>query len=111
MLPNKQTNDIFQDIRETNTGKPVNPPPIIVADVKEEEPKPARAKKPTKTKQRKPSKQKAGNVSCTFHLSENIRRDIQALSFVLNTPQNKLIEQAITKLVKSKGIELPKRAA
>jgi hypothetical protein len=110
MLP-KSNNDIFQDIRETNAGKPVNPPPIITADVKEEEAKEVKANKPTKTKERKLPRQKAGNVSCTFHLSENIRRDIQALSFMLDTPQNKLVEQAITKLVKSKGIELPKKAA
>lgn len=106
MLP-KSNNDIFQDIRETNTGKPVNPPPIIKAEVREK----VRKSKPIKTKHNKLPRQKSGNVSCTFHLSENIRRDIQALSFMLDTPQNKLVEQAITKLVKSKGIELPKKAA
>tara|TARA_R110000824_G_scaffold351473_1_gene538503 strand:+ start:188 stop:511 length:324 start_codon:yes stop_codon:yes gene_type:complete len=107
MLPSKQNKDIFQDIRETNTGKPVNPPPIIASDVREK----VKRVKPTKTNQRKVPRQKAGNVSCTFHLSENIRRDIQALSFMLDTPQNKLVEQAITRLVKSKGIELPKKVA
>ena len=40
-------------------------------------------------------KQKAGKVSCTFHLYESTRKIIQEKSFHLNIPQNKLVEDAI----------------
>ena len=107
MLP-KRTDDIFQDIRETNTAKPVEPVAIEPAiEPQQTVPK----AKPIKQQRRKLPRQKAGKVSCTFHLPESIRNDLQALSFMLNTPQNVLVEQAIIKLIKSKGIELPKKAA
>ena len=111
MLP-KRTDDIFQDIRETQTTKPVEPvaidrDPIPTEFENAEIPK----AKPVKRQRRKLPRQKAGKVSCTFHLPESVRNDLQALSFMLNTPQNALVEQAITKLIKSKGIKLPKKAA
>lgn len=103
MLP-KKTDDIFQDIRETNTPSPVTPEAIAPQQTVPQA-------KPVKRQRRKLPRQQAGKVSCTFHLPESIRNDLQALSFMLNTPQNVLVEQAITQLIKAKGIELPKKAA
>ena len=103
MLP-KKTDDIFQDIRETQTASAVPPEAI--------EPQQTVPKaKPIKQQRRKLPRQKAGKVSCTFHLPEAVRNDLQALSFMLGTPQNVLVEQAVNKLIKAKGIELPRKAA
>ena len=55
----------------------------------------------------RPKKQAVGKVSCTFHLPESIRSDLQALSFMTSTPQNELVENALTTLIRRKGIELP----
>ena len=55
--------------------------------------------------------QDINKVSCTFHLTAKLRDDLQSLSFVTRTPQNKIVEQAVHTFIKKQGLKLPQRAA
>ncbi len=104
MLPNNDRK-IFNDVREVKPTSGTTSKPTI----KKRE-KPVKTS-PSSSKTSKPTKQKVGKVSCTFHLPENLRKELQALSFMTDTPQNKIVEKAIVKAIKSSGLSLPRRAA
>ena len=93
--------EIFSDIGYD--PKPLNDP--LEQNISESKPE-------VKTKRKaRPKKQAVGKVSCTFHLPEAVRNDLQALSFMTKTPQNKLVESALITMIRRKGVELPQRAA
>lgn len=93
--------EIFSDIEYE--------PQTLSDPLPHDEPAPKPARKPKR--KARPKKQAAGKVSCTFHLPESVRNDLQALSFVTKTPQNELVESALKSLIRRKGLELPQRAA
>jgi hypothetical protein len=105
-LPNRP---VFDDVRT-----PANPTPKKPENtLKPVQTKKEKAVKPSPSKVRTPklAKQKAGKVSCTFHLPKEVRDELQALSFMTATAQNIIVEKAVREAIASSGIKLPKRAA
>lgn len=56
-------------------------------------------------------KQKETKVSCTFWLEESVRSELQGASFLLSKPQNQIVEEAVAKYIKAKGLQIPKKVA
>ena len=107
-LPNRP---VFDDVRTPEN--PLAKPQGTDNTVKPVKVKKEKAVKPSPSKLRTPklSKQKAGKVSCTFHLPKELRDELQALSFMTATAQNLIVEKAVREAISSSGIKLPKRAA
>lgn len=80
------------------------------------EPREAPAEKPKvryrpKVEHKKSRKQKESKVSCTFWLEESVRNELQGAAFLLSKPQNQIVEEAVAKYIKSKGLKIPKKVA
>lgn len=100
-LPSGMNKAVFDDIGLSSSM----PSSQESAPMKEPKQRQAKASKT------RPKKQAEGKVSCTFHLPQSLRDDLQALSFMSRTPQTQLVEDAIRGLIKRKSVDLPKRAA
>ena len=104
-LPSGMNKEVFDDIGYGSTLP--RSQPVDLDDSAKPEPK----KRAARTPAAKPKKQAEGKVSCTFHLPQSLRDDLQALAFMSRQPQTQIVEDAIRSVIKRKSITLPKRAA
>ena len=104
-LPSGMNKEVFDDIGYGSTLP--RSQPVDLDDSAKPEPK----KRTTRTPAAKPKKQAEGKVSCTFHLPQSLRDDLQALAFMSQQPQTQIVEDAIRSVIKRKSVDLPKRAA
>ena len=49
-----------------------------------------------------------GKVSATFHIDPDVREQLQLLAFLTNKSQASLVEKALTTLVQTSDVKMPK---
>ena len=93
----RKPNPVFDDIQAPNTT-----PIKVNRQESADKPKPKKAKR----------KHIAANkINVCYCVTESLRDDLQAASFMLRKTQSDIITEAVTYYIKKKNIQLPKRVA
>jgi len=57
------------------------------------------------------SKQSSTKISVTFHIDPDIKEQLQFLSVLTNKTQTHLVEKALTAMIKTSDVKMPKSCA
>ena len=97
-MQHRKPNPVFDDIQAPNTT-----PIKVNRQESADSPKPKR-----KAKRKHIA---ANKINVCYCVTESLRDDLQAASFMLRKTQSDIITEAVTYYIKKKNIQLPKRVA